>query len=158
MTGTFEHDSCAFLETPSYLEHTELHSVLSQVLHSCWWCVSKIGTNHYRNLEASWNFSDPPVNDRNSDINLDDFLLQHAGIHPIPGRLWAVKLSKTVKSIFGRCPIFNLHQETKYLEIIFAYLLCLWKYINAKDHWPFHSFNPPFAVVLSCTVPMTTNI
>ena len=29
---------------------------------------------------------------------------------------WAVKLSKAVQSIFGRCPSFNHYQEAKYLE------------------------------------------
>lgn len=82
----------------------------------------EIGTNHYRNREASWNFSDSPVNDRNDDINLDDVLLQHAGVHPTPGRIWAVKLSKTVKSIIERCPTFNLLQETKYLEDFFFHI------------------------------------
>jgi hypothetical protein len=61
---------------------------VSQAFHSCWWCSAfEIGTYRFRNREASWFFSDPPDKARDSALKLEDFFLQHAGVHPIPGRI-----------------------------------------------------------------------
>jgi hypothetical protein len=108
--------------------------------------VFESGTNHYRNREASWFFSDPPDKARDSALNLDDFLHQHAGIHPM-----GCEVIQDCSVNLQKMPQFSSLPRDKIPGAFFACPQCLWKYINAKDRGPFHSFNSVFAVVLSCT-------